>query len=395
MKKVLHIFNEYLPKTEQWAYELIANTTDVDQHIAAKIYLEQLPGAEQFGFMQNPGSALEAEDQVTDWKKNIFKKVQIRVSKKLNRSFGERLRNYIDEQKIDLVHAHFANVGYEVCNELKNENIPIVVSYYGWDYEMLPHVKPEWVSRYNEMFDQVDMILTEGTHGIKTLTEKGCSPEKLTVQKLGIAKSLINYSPRKKKKDELKLIQIASFTQKKGQLYTVKAFAEALKYCHDLELTLIGDEREASYKQDVLDFISDNQLENKIKVKDFLPYDQLNEELKKFHVFIHPSCYAENMNCEGGAPTIIFNAAGSGMPCIATTHCDIPSLVIDGQTGLLADEKNISGIAKSIKQFYEMDEAAFSTYGKAANEHIANNYCIEDNGSQLSDIYSRLLTPAQ
>lgn len=395
MKKVLHIFNEYLPKTEQWAYQLMSHTPNVAQHVAAKVYLEQRPDNGQFSFMDNPISDLEAEDQTTDWKKNIFKKVQIRVSKKLNKSFEELLRTYIEENQIDLVHAHFANVGYEVCKALEGKKIRIAVSYYGWDYEMLPHVKPEWVEKYKEMFDQVDMILTEGNHGLKTLNDKGCKEQKLIVQKLGIERRLINYKSRKKTTGKLKLIQIASFTEKKGQLYTVKAFAKALQTCPNLELTLIGDSREASYKSEVMDYISDNHLQDRIVLKDFLPYDQLDAELSKYHVFIHPSCYAANMNCEGGAPTIIFNAAGGGMPCISTTHCDIPSLIVHEQTGLLCKEKDVDGIANNINQFYKMDEAAYQVYAKAAHQHIADNYCIEDNASRLSNIYSKLLEPVQ
>lgn len=57
--------------------------------------------------MKNPQSKLEAEDQVTDWKRNIFKKVYLRASKALNTSFEKQLREYIHENKIEIVHTHF------------------------------------------------------------------------------------------------------------------------------------------------------------------------------------------------------------------------------------------------------------------------------------------------
>ena len=98
------------------------------------------------------------------------------------------------------------------------------------------------------------------------------------------------------------------------------------------------------------------------------------------------------MNCEGGAPTIIFNAAGSGMPTIGTTHCDIPSLVIHNETGLLTEEKNISALANSISTFYNMGSSEYSKYAKASHKHIASNYCIEENSTQLSDYYNGLIS---
>jgi len=391
MHKVLHIFNQYLPKTERWAYQLLRHTSRVEQHIGAKVYLDKRPGEGVFNFMDNPVSKLEMLDQLTDWKKNIFKKAYIRISKQFNKNFAELLKTYIQVNGIDIVHAHFADVGFEVCDALQGFETPIVVSYYGWDYEMLPFVKPEWLDKFQLMFTQADLILTEGIHGRETLIDKGCSKEKLAIQKLGIDKSLINYKPRQKNKGELRLIQIASFTEKKGQLYTVQAFAQALPMCPNMQLTLIGDNREAKYREEVTNYISKNKLSGKIDIKEFLPYEKLEEELQKYHVFIHPSCYAANMNCEGGAPTIIFNAAGGGMPCIATTHCDIPSLVLHENSGLLSKEKDVSGIEKNIRRFYQMDAAQYASYAKAAHEHIASNYCIEDNASELSEIYYKLL----
>lgn len=390
MIKVLHVFNQYLPKTETWAYQLISNSPDCEQHIASKVYLGHMPGIDLFQFMDNPQSQLEAEDQQTDWKKNIIKKAYIRALKKLTKGFNVQLLEYIAEYKIELVHAHFANIGWEVQRALKAINIPIVVSFYGWDYEMLPHVKPEWKAKYQEMFDQVDMILTEGEHGKDVLIAKGCRAEKVKIQKLGIERSLIKKIKRDKKSDELKLIQIASFTEKKGQLYSVKAFEEALKTCPNMQLTLIGDSREEVYHREVIEFVNDNNLQEKITIRDFIPYVELEEELSKHHVFIHPSCYAQNRNCEGGAPTIIFNAAGSGMPTIATTHCDIPSLVVNGKTGSLSREKEVNQIAASIVAFCKMGQDEFEKLASASHDHIANNYCIENNAKQLSKYYDEL-----
>lgn len=392
MLNVLHIFNQYLNKTEQWAFQLMSNTPDCKQHIAAKIYLEHKPGEKIFDFMDNPLSKLEEEDQETDWKKNIIKKVFIRTSKKLSKSFNDRLSEYINEKDIQVLHAHFANMGWEMIHLKKTSGIPLVVSFYGWDYEMLPHVKPEWKGRYSELFEHVDLILTEGDHGVSTLIKMGCDPNKVKVQKLGIEKETISFAQRSKNKNELRLIQIASFTEKKGQLYTVTAFAEAIKTCPEIHLTLIGDSRDKDYKMKVVSKINEAGLGDKVTMKDFLPYAELSQELAKHHVFIHPSCYAENKNCEGGAPTIIFNAAGSGMPTIATTHCDIPSLVIDQKTGLLTEEKSVIGLVESISHFYKMDQEQYSEFAKAAYVHIDANYCIAENGVQLQAYYQSLIS---
>ena len=137
----------------------------------------------------------------------------------------------------------------------------------------------------------------------------------------------------------MKLVQIASFTEKKGHIYTVKAFAKALNTCPNLALTLVGDDREPIVKKQILDYIQKKHLEKKIKILDFVDFSRLYEFLKDFQVFIHPSCYAKDKDCEGGAPIILLDAQATGMPVISTTHCDIPSEVIHNKTGLAKPRK--------------------------------------------------------
>ena len=65
----------------------------------------------------------------------------------------------------------------------------------------------------------------------------------------------------------------------------------------------------------------------------------------KHDVFLAPSVTASNGDTEGGAPVAIIEMAASGMPIVSTRHCDIPSVVLDGVTGLLAAERDSEGLA--------------------------------------------------
>ena len=164
----------------------------------------------------------------------------------------------------------------------------------------------------------------------------------------------------------------------------------ALETCPNMHLTLIGN-GDAQIKLYIEEFIKSNGYENKIAFLNSIDYKTIHDYFKGFDVFIHPSCYAKDMDCEGGAPIVILDAQATGLPVIATSHCDIASEVIDGKTGLLTPEMNIEDLANSIIRFYSMDNNEYIYFSENARKHVEEEYNIEKNSKYLSDIYFNLL----
>ena len=65
------------------------------------------------------------------------------------------------------------------------------------------------------------------------------------------------------------------------------------------------------------------------------------EEMDAADIFIHPSVTAANGDSEGGAPTTILEAQVCGLPVVSTTHADIPSIVVPGESAMLAPERDV------------------------------------------------------
>ncbi len=288
------------------------------------------------------------------------------------------LRSYIKENNISHVHVHFANLGYLYLG-LKSRDLRYAVSFYGYDYESLSYENNKWTKAYKSLFSEADLFFCEGEHGAQRLIHLGCDKEKVRVQKLGVRKEHIQFLKRKKKKNSLKLIQIASFAEKKGQIHSVNAIKNICKECPNISLSFYGNIRDSAYYRTVIDLIAQHGLEEHILGHDYLDYTKLHETLANFDVFIHPSCYAHNRDCEGGAPTILLDAQATGMPIISTMHCDIPNTVLHGKTGLLSEEKNLDQLSEHIKQFYKMDEEEYNAFSYSATAYIEENYDIQKN----------------
>jgi len=293
--------------------------------------------------------------------------------------------------KPDLIHAHFSIIGWEyqkLANALK---LPLIISFYGFDYENLPHTQPIWKTRYLTLFKQATAFICEGHFGAQVLHQMGCPKEKIHIVKLGVDIKAIPFFLRSKTNNELKLLQIATFKEKKGHIYTVQAFAKALKVCPNMTLTLVGKDNGTGIKEQIMQVIEQHQIHHKVTLLDGIDFDHLHEFMRDFHVFIHPSCYSKQKDCEGGAPVVLLDAQATGMPVISTTHCDIPDEVNDGETGYLVPEKNVDALCDTIIKFYEMDTQTYRRFSENAREHVSNNYDAKKNSERLKAIYELIL----
>ena len=158
-----------------------------------------------------------------------------------------------------------------------------------------------------------------------------------------------------------------------------------------MHLTFVGGNSNSEVKKQVKKFIEENNLAQKVNILPPIEFSQLHHFLKDYHVFIHPSCYAKDHDCEGGAPIVFLDAQATGMPVISTRHCDIPGEIIHQKTGLLSEERDISAIAENINVFYQMENAAYQTYCENARNHIERNFDCAKNAEKLLSTYNEVM----
>lgn len=379
---VIHSFHQYLDYTENWAYKLIRNIPEVNTIIISKEFLRYNFYTPEFEYIEFPVKRINTKN------KKFWIKVFNRLVYYLLKLYPRYVKSLLSDKKIDILHSHFAYTGYEYIKLAKKLKAKHVVSFYGLDYEFLPYNWPEWNKKYFILFKEADAFICEGKHGAKVLKQKGCPPEKIHVIKLGVEVDKIPFYKRKKEKNTLKLVQVASFREKKGQIYTIKAFCKALKNCPNMSLTFVGT---GKTRKNVEELVEKLKIKDKVKFIDVIDYTELYEFLKDFHVFIQPSTYTEDRDCEGGAPIALLDAQATGMPVIATNHCDIPEEVIHGKTGFLAPEKDIENLAKGIEFFYKMDNDMYNLFSENARKFVEQEYDIRKNAQKLRKLYEDLL----
>ncbi len=391
--KVLHLVNTYLPNTENWLFGLLSNSKETNHQIAAFRFTTNLL------LSPNITLLLKLSDPLFDMKYSsnkkglfrIFEKLKIKYLEYNNGNFSHHISRYLENNSIDILHAHFADIGWQALQIKRNSQLPFLISFYGWDYEKLPFVQPKFKERFKILFQKADGFICEGSHGAKILSKLECPTEKIHIVPLGVNVNKITYFARTKKPNTLKLIQLASYTEKKGHEYSIKAFKKALNRCPNMTLTFIGNERTTGLLNKLKSMVKEYEIQNNVFFLPPIDYKNLHDSLKKYDVFIHPSCYAANKDCEGGAPVVLLDAQATGMPVISTTHCDIPDEVIQNKTGKLSTEKDIKALSESIEYFYEMEENEYKAYSERARLHIENKYDIIRNATVLEKVYRKYI----
>jgi len=377
MINVLQLFAQYLHNEENWAYRLIRALPDVQNTIASKYFLKCNYYDPAFRFVEFPLRSIERPrrglvDRACNW-----------LLSRTLRWYPRYLEYYL--QDIDVIHSHFAYVGWDYRHLFERRRIPHIVSFYGADYCIR-----EWGPQDpGEFFECFDLVLCEGQYGARRLIDMGCPEGKVLIQHLGVNVASIDFCSRSKPSNQLNLLQVATFREKKGQVYTMEAFIKALPECPNMSLTFVGGDPEG-LRRPIIE-MAQRQAKDRVRFIDAIPFESLHRFMRDYHVFIHPSCHARNGYSEGGAPVVLLDAQATGMPVIATEHCDIPEEVLNGKTGILAKEKDTDALAEAITRFYRMPEQVYHQMVQEARRHIESEYDCVRSGQQLRSKYEKVI----
>ncbi len=294
---------------------------------------------------------------------------------------------------VDVLHSHFGHIGWANLAAARRMRGAHVVTFYGQDLTYLPRLDPRWLDRYRQMFAEIDVILCEGPHMASKVVELGCPEEKVRVHRLGVDIDGIGFESRVKDAGEpLKVLMAASFTEKKGIPSGLSALGR-IRDEVDFKVTVIGGAndtpRNQAEKRRIQVAIDECDIRDRVELIGYQSHEALMKAAYDHHVFLSPSVHAEDGDTEGGAPVTIIEMAATGMPVVSTRHCDIPSVVLDGKSGLLAEEHDIDGIAAHLRTL-AADSERWIEMGKIGRQHVEARYDMRQQGEALAAIYRSL-----
>ena len=292
------------------------------------------------------------------------------------------------ERKARLIHAHFGPQGFLALKLRGRLKIPIITTFYGYDLSLVAR-EPEWVARYEALFEEGDLFLVEGEFMKSTLAELGCPKSRIQIQRIAVPLDKIPFVARRPKRDEEKVVILFSgrFVEKKGVTDAVRAIAGLRAKHGHFEFRMIGD---GPLRPEVEALIDDYRLREHVKLLGFLRYDEYLEEMGRADVFFHPSVTASDGDSEGGAPTVILEAQATGLPVVTTSHADIPNVVVPGKSALLSKERDLAGLTAHLVYLLEHRDE-WESMGAAGRQFVEQHHDLKKELNTLEEKYRSVL----
>lgn len=319
---------------------------------------------------------------------NVIKKV-LNVRRYGKRALGLSLLFYVEpflKKKYDIVHCHFGPVGAQYYFLKELFDLPIIVTFYGYDYSQIP--KQKGSSFYEEMFEIVDMVILLNAYSIRKVIDIGCPLEKIRKLPLGIDLNLFKFSDRSLADNQpFKVLTIARFVEKKGLVYAISAIGEVAKR-YPIQYDIVGD-GDISQKKELEDLVKELGLQNVVSFLGKKTRDQYVEIYRTAHFFLMASHTAKDGD-EESQPMVLVEAQATGLPVIATRHAGIPECIVDGKSGFLAVEKSVSSLVEQIDQMI-VQSGMWPAMGRQGRAHVEKNFNVIDHACQLESYYHELI----
>jgi len=286
-----------------------------------------------------------------------------------------------------LVHAHFGPQGVWALPVKRATGLPLVTTFYGFDMSMLPK-QEAWCTRYYTLFAEGDLFLVEGPHMQERLVALGCPSQKVQIQHIAVNLESLPFRPRRLVQDEsVRILLCGRLVEKKGIANAIRAIGLVVAEYSAAELRIIGH---GPLRPQLESMVQDMGIQRHVQFLGQQPYDRYREELQSAHILLAPSVIADNGDSEGGAPTVLLEAQACGLPIVTTYHADIPYVVRDGESALLAPERDPEALARHLLFLLRHPER-WEQMGRAGREWVRQRHDIVAEARKLEDKYVLLL----
>ena len=258
----------------------------------------------------------------------------------------QMLSSLLERRGADLMHIYFGHTGVHLLPFIEQWKKPCLVSFHGADVAVKQDIA-NYPAKLRCLFEAVPLVLARSQSLANRLMQFGCPREKLRINRTGVPLDEFPLVERQAPPNgRWRIMQACRLIPKKGVATSLRAFAVFKKDFPNAEFFIAGKGPLQSELQILAAALG---VSNAVHFVGFLSQSKLLGLYLSSHLFLHPSETPPDENQEG-IPNSILEAMATGLPVLATRHGGIPEAVEHGQSGVLVQEEDYVGLARSMKE---------------------------------------------
>jgi colanic acid/amylovoran biosynthesis glycosyltransferase len=290
-----------------------------------------------------------------------------------------------------LLHAHFGPAGLTALPLARWLKIPLMVTFHGYDATVADahlarsHYRVRAYLRNRHVLQKEAALFIAVSEFLRKQLIARSFPEKcIMVHYTGVDTKFFVPAPSVLR-DPVVLF-VGRLTEKKGCAYLLRAMHEVEDRAPAAELVVIGD---GPLRQE-LEELAKRTLRS-CRFLGWQPPETVRAWMNRARVFCLPSVRAATGDGEGFG-MVFAEAQAMGLPVASFSSGGVPEAVLDGETGLLAAERDWRSLAKNILALLNNDHL-WRNMSEAGQKRVREFFDLEKQTAKLEQTYRTLLEP--
>ncbi len=305
------------------------------------------------------------------------------------------------QKKFDVIHSQSFSAYEYVADGLRESmNVPLVATLHGTPIGeiksnlnqglttmLLPKLLFQtfnYFFRFRKFVPRCDAVIAIS----KELNEKipkefKIMPEKVKTVYNGVDTDLFSPGESNLKKEYSGKIVLSACVlhRQKGVQYLIEAFKQVSESIADARLLIVGT---GGFKDALVELTEKLGLSDKVIFCGRVQNEKLREYYRLCNVFAIPTVRVE------GLPLIELEAMSCAKPVVASKIGGIPTVIIDGENGLLTEPSDVAGLAKAIKKCL-VDKEYARQLGLNARQRIVDGFSKKHMVEGTLKVYENVL----
>ena len=287
----------------------------------------------------------------------------------------------MERAQVEDIHGHFANIPTTAA-AFAARVLGIRYSFTGHAWDIF--VPRNQAGLAEKIHDAVFVATCTGFNA--RLLRQLCFPEdrdKIMLNHHGLDLSL--YRPAASRETN-RIVAGGSLVDQKGLCYLIDAAAMLRDGGLDFRIEIVGD---GPLRDELAQQIQGLELSQHVFLVGSMPHEELMERMRTAAMVVLPSVETHDGFMDG-IPNILIESLALAVPVVSSRLSGIPELVLEGETGLLVEQRDADALAVALERLLR-DPARGTAMGQAGRARVETMFDLDRNVAALVERFEEIL----